>query len=270
MRYLRTAWGFLVRDFLMAVSYRTAFTLDIVWIAVVVPVLFSMANIFAGSSAPALAQYGGNYFPFLLIGVAFQDYVAFSQSNFNHSIREHQLMGTLEIVMLSPTPVPIVLLCSSLWGYLYTSIRFWAYVMIGTLFGLQLENLNLLSLIIITALSVLSFSALGILTASLVILIKRGAESVTQILTVLTVALSGVLYPVSTLPAWLQSIAQVLPFTHALDGMRKALLSGATPADLSTQIATLMLFAVILFPIGLYAFSLAVWRSKITGTLGQY
>lgn len=270
MKLLRTAWGFLVRDFLMAVSYRTAFALDIIWISVVVPVLFLLSNVFSGAAAPTLSQYGGHYFPFLLIGVAFQDYVTFSQTNFNHSIREHQLMGTLEIVMLSPTPVPLVLLCSSLWGFIYTSIRFWIYVLMGVIFGLDIDHLNLLSLVLITGLSVLSFSAVGIFTASLVVLIKRGAEGVTQILTVVTVALSGVLYPVKSLPIWLQKTAQFLPFTHALDGMRKAILTGATLTELAPQLTALTIFAMILFPLGLYSFSLAVERSKVTGTLGQY
>ncbi len=270
MKTLRTAWAFLVRDFLIAISYRTAFVLDVMWIALVVPVLFFLSSVFAGVAPDKLVEYGGNYFAFLLVGIAFQDYNTFSQTNFNHSIREHQLMGTLEIVMLAPTPVPLILLCSSIWGYCYTSLRFCAYLLVGIAFGIDITKTNLLSVALVTVMSVASFSALGILTASLVVLIKRGADSVTQILTVVSVALGGVLYPISVLPPWLQSLAQVLPFTHALEGMRLALLRGATPTELAPQLGVLALFALILFPLGLTAFSLAIWRSKVTGTLGQY
>jgi ABC-2 type transport system permease protein len=270
MKYLRIAWAFLVRDFLLVISYRTAFVLDFAWIALVVPVLSLLGLGAGGAASPSLQAYGGNYFAFLLIGVAFQDYVTFSQTNFNQSVREHQLMGTLEIVMLSPTPVPVVLLASSLWGYIYTTLRFVVYLLIGTLFGLDLSNVNWMSTLLVTALSVTCFSAVGILTASLVVLLQRGAEGVTRILTALSVALSGVLYPVTSLPGWLQGVSSVLPFTHSLEGMRRALLGGASPVELTYSLTTLALFTAALFPVGLWMFSLAVLRSKRTGTLGTY
>lgn len=131
------------------------------------------AEVFVGQAAPALEPYGGKYFPFLLLGIACQDYLTFSQSAFNTSIREHQLMGTLEIIMPSPTPVPLMLLCSSLWGYVFTSVRFVVYL-----------------LMLATGLSIASLSALGILTAGLTLLIKRG-ETVTLLLTGATIVLGG-------------------------------------------------------------------------------
>jgi len=267
---LHTVGAFLRRDFLITTSYRAAFLMDLSWIVLVVPILFLISRMFEGSSAELLRPYDGNYFAFLLIGVAFQDYVTFSQTNFNTAVREHQLMGTLEIVMMSPMPVPVVLLCSSAWGYLYTSVRFIAWVLVGLAFGFSLARANVPAALLVMVLAIASFSALGILTAAVVVLIKRGAESITQIMSAATIALSGVLYPVEMLPAWLARAAELLPFTHALRGLRLAILRGAGVVELRSELLALTLFALVLFPIGLAAFALAVRRSKLTGTLGQY
>jgi hypothetical protein len=52
--------------------------------------------------------------------------------------------------------------------------------------------------------------------------------------------------------------------------MRRALLGGASPVELTYSLTTLALFTAALFPVGLWMFSLAVLRSKRTGTLGTY
>ena len=244
--------------------------MDLSWIVLVVPILYLMSSVFAGASSDLLKPYDGNYFAFLLIGVAFQDYLTFSQSSFNTAVREHQLMGTLEIVMMAPLPVAVVLLCSSAWGYLYTSVRFATWVLVGLAFGFSLARADPWSSLLVMVLAIASFSAMGILTASVVVLIKRGAESITQVMTAATVALSGVLYPVDVLPRWLALAAEFLPFTHALRGLRLALLRGASISELRAELLALAGFAVVLFPVGLASFALAVRRSRRTGTLGQY
>lgn len=266
---VRLAWAFVRRDCLLAVSYQSAFVMQVLWIVLTVPVLFYFSQMLAGTTALSLEPYGGQYFPFLLIGAACQDYLTFSQSTFHTSIREHQLMGTLEIVLLSPTPVPLILVCSSLWGYIFTSIRFALYLLLGLAFGLDLSHANLLSFLLVTSFSVVSLAALGLLTAALTLIIKR-SEAITMLMTAATVALGGVMYPVSVLPLPLQWVAQLLPFTYALSGMRTALLTGAGPEVLLPELSALLVLAALLFPLGLWAFTLALRNTKVTGTLGQY
>jgi ABC-2 type transport system permease protein len=265
----RIAWAFIRRDFLIAISYRSAFLAQLLITIITVPVLFYLSRVFEGLQAPSLVSYGGNYFSFLLLGFAFQDYMTFSQSAFNSSIREHQLMGTLEIIMISPRSLSLILICSSLWGYIFTSLRFGLYVILGVFYGLDLSHSNLGSFSVVILLSIVSFAALGILMASVTLVIKR-SEAMTLLMTAATVGLGGVAYPVQILPLPLQWAARMLPFTHALSGMRKALLQGAGLDRLGLEIGALSGFALVLFPAGLLAFSIAVRRAKVLGTLGQY
>jgi ABC-2 type transport system permease protein len=269
VRLLRLMWSFVRRDAMIAMSYRTAFFMPVVSIFITVPVFHFIASVFAGTDVLALGAYKRNVFAFLLVGIAVQDYVTLSVSTFLSGIREHQLMGTMEIVMLSPTPVPLILLFSSTWGYLFTSLRFVLYIALGRAFGLDVSSANMLSFFLLALTAIISFAAIGILGAAATLIIKQGA-SITGLLTAATLALGGVCYPLSVLPAWLQKVALMLPFTHALLGVRKALLLGATPADLSLELLVLGVFGLILFPTSLWVFQLALRRVKVTGTLGQY
>lgn len=266
---LKLAWSFIRRDFWLAISYRSAFAMQLAGIFFLVPVIYYSSRIVGGSAAPSLGPYGTDYFPFLLLGIAFQDFMTISLSTFNASIRDHQLMGTLEIVMLSPTPVPMVLLYSSLYSYVFTSLRFALYLAVGMAFGLDLIHANVVSFVIVMVLSIASFAPLGILSAALTLTIKRG-ETANMILSGASVVLSGVIYPVGILPVPLQKCAQFLPFTHSLSGIRKAFLMGVGPDQLLPEIGRLALFAIILLPLALLIFQAATRHAKVTGTLGQY
>jgi len=267
---MRLPWAFIKRDALLATSYRTAFVMQLAAIFMVVPLYFFVGKLFgAAAGEGVLAEYGGNYFAFLLIGMAFVDYLAVSLRTFNQSLRDSQLMGTLEIVLLSPTSLTRLLLYSSLWVYMFTTLRFVLYLLGGWAFGLSLENVNLLGGVLTLVLGVLSFAALGIMSASVVMVIKHG-NAMNSFLTFASLFLGGVLYPVSVMPEWLQHVAQLLPITHALHGMRQALLLGASTADLAPTFGILLLFAGVLFPLALLSFYAAVRWTKASGSLAQY
>jgi ABC-2 type transport system permease protein len=265
----RIAWAFLRRDFKIAVSYRAGFAMQIASIFIAVPVFYFMGGLVDGANPKALESYGGSYFGFLIIGVALLDYLAVSLKSFSSSVRESQLTGTLEIVLLSPTPLAAVLLYSSLWFFLFTSIRFVLYLVVGALFNLDLTHANVLGALSILVLSVLSFIPFGIVTAAVVMLIKRG-DAFNTLVSGASMFLGGVLFPLASMPEWMQTLAMLLPFTHALEGMRQAIQAGSGLRDLTDYYLVLGAFVVVLMPLSWSLFAYAVRRTRETGSLGHY
>lgn len=263
------ALAFLRRDFKIATSYRAAFVLQIVSIFVAVPLFYFMGGLVDGGNAEALKRYGGSYFGFLLIGVAMLDYLAVSLQSFGNSLREGQLTGTLEIVLLSKTSLVEVLLYSSLWFFLFTSIRFVLYLVVGAMFGLELGEANFSGALLMLVLAILSFIPFGIFTAAIIMLIKRG-EWVSMLISAASMFFGGVFFPVASMPDWMQLLAQLLPFTHALEGMRQAIQSSVSISALGEYFAILGAFVLILMPLSWLAFALAVRRTRADGTLAQY
>jgi ABC-2 type transport system permease protein len=265
----RIAWAFLRRDFKIASSYRVGFLMQIATIFVAVPLFYFMGGLVDGANLKVLQAYGGSYFGFLLIGVALLDYLAVSLKSFGNSLRESQLTGTLEIVLLSPTSLTEVLLYSSLWFFLFTSVRFVLYLAVGSLFQLELGNANVLGALLILVISILSFIPFGIFTAAVIMLIKRG-DALNGMIAGASMFFGGVLFPVASMPEWMQFLSKLLPFTYALEGMRRAIQGGSGIAELGHYFLVLGAFVVVLMPLSWVVFAYAVRRTRVNGSLGHY
>ena len=122
---------------------------------------------------------------------------------------------------------------------------------------------------VILLLTVVSFSSLGVISASFIMVLKRG-DPVGLIFTSVSGLLGGVYFPVSVLPEWLREFSYLIPVTYALEGMRMALLRGQTIQELMPNIVALSLFCVVMLPLSVMIFRKAVERAKRDGTLTHY
>jgi len=267
---MTVAGAFLRRDLSQALSYRFAFVLQLGSILFSVAIFYFLSRLFGSGVAPQLEAYGGDYFSFVLIGLAFTGFLGLSLSNFADSIREGQVMGTLEIMLLSPTRLSVILFSSSLWAYILTAIRVVVYLLVGVLvFGAGLGQANIPAALLVMILSIASFSGIGILSAAMVLIVKRG-DPVAWLLGGASSLLAGVYYPISVLPAWLEPLSRILPLTYALDAMRLAMLKGYSIYELRFDILVLLGFTVILTPLAFMAFRKALKRAKMEGSLIQF
>jgi len=114
-----------------------------------------------------------------------------------------------------------------------------------------------------------AFSGLGLLAAATTMLVRR-LNPVAVVIGSLSFFVSGVVYPVTVLPSWLQRIGAVLPLTHALAVLRGALLVGAGPGALRGSLLALLIFAGLLAPLGAGMFAFALRRAQMDGSLSHY
>jgi len=264
------AWAFFRRDAIVAYSYRISFIAQLAGNVLVLGLFYFVGRTIGDRPLPALAPYGGNFMAFLLIGIALTDCVGVSLMSFAAQIREAQTTGTLEAIVMSPVRLPVILIYSSLWNYAMCAFRFLLYLIAGSyLYGLDIAHGNFTSALVIFLLTVLCFMGIGILWAGIVMLVKRG-ESLMTLAASLVLLVSGVLYPVALLPLWLRNISSLIPLSYALEGMRMAILKGATLADLSGTVLSLSVFSAVLLILGVGAFDRAVAIAKHTGSLTQY
>ncbi len=267
---MSVAAAFLKRDFSLSISYRLSFLLQMVSILFNVSTFYFLSRLFGNALLPQLDKYGGDYFSFVLIGLAFSGYVGLSLTNYSSSIREGQMMGTLEIMLLSPTRLSTILISSSLYSYLLTTVNVIVYIILGTLiFGFDISHINIISALVVLVLSIVSFSGVGILSAAVVMLVKKG-NPVTWLFGSASSLLAGVFYPISVLPDWLEPVSRFIPLTYALDAMRLAVLKGSSLGELRFSILVLLGFTVVLTPLGFIVFSKALKRAKREGSLAQY
>ena len=267
---LRIALAFLKRDWLIESSYRISFLLQFIGIFFSVTMFYFISILFDKSATAYLTRYNTDYFSFVLIGIAFSSYFGVGLSSFSRSLREAQTTGTLEAILTTSVKTSTLIFSSSLWEYLFTTFKVIIYLLIGVLFlRVRFENANYFSALVILILSIVSFSSLGIIAASFIMVLKRG-DPVTWIVSSISSLLGGVYYPVNVLPGALQWLAKLIPITYTLDAVRLALLQGYSIPMLLSQIIALSIFCVLLIPISILAFRYGLQRAKIEGSLTHY
>jgi ABC-type multidrug transport system permease subunit len=267
---MRTLWVFLKRDAAIEASYQAAFLARfssvLFWV-----VFFAAAGRLLGAAAGDITRrYGGSYTGFVLLGVAFGTYLQSGVTAFPQRLREAQLAGTVEATLMSPVSPVAFVVALGLWDHIVTTIQVAAYLLCGVLFlALDMRGANIPGALAVLALGIVAFDALGIIGAGLVLVTRRGV-TLAPLLAIAAGLLSGVYFPVEVLPPGARALAMLLPSTHALAGLRLALLGGAGWPDLLPSIGALALFDLVFAPGSLLAFHWATRYALRAGTLGQY
>src|SRR5688500_12251497 len=78
---------------------------------------------------------------------------------------------------------------------------------------------------------------------------------------------SGVYYPVSVLPTWMEWLSVISPATYVLDGIRDAILEGQGLETMWDEIWPLLVIGVVAAPVGLAIFRRGEQYAKKHGKL---
>ncbi|GAC1635749.1 MAG: ABC transporter permease [Candidatus Acidiferrum sp.] len=267
--FFRELWLFFRRDLLIARSYRSPFFVEIVQALFGTAMFYYIARFVDSPELRQTLPQSGGYFSFSLVGFVFLDYLNSALDTFDRSLEEARDSGTLEHMLVTQTSLPAILTGSALYPFAATTLRIVVYIAWGALFfGFSLHAANWPAVVLVLLVSLLAFSGLGILSASYLLLFKRGNPAKWAFLGISGIA-GGMLFPVSILPDWLQFFARLNPITYALDAMRAALLGSVPLREILRPLSELLVFAAILLPLGILAFSAALRRTKSTGTLAH-
>ncbi len=260
--------AFLRRDVLTELSYRVNFLLGLAGGLFAILIFFFLSQV-VESAAPGLSHYRGGYFPFVLVGLAVMVFLNEALMGFSRRVRQAQLLGTLEAVLATPISPATAIFCQAVQPLLGSALRAGMYLVFGALiFGADMAGGNLPAAALAILLGVAAFGALGIMSASATMVLKRG-DPVAWAIGGLSVLLGGVYYPVEVLPLELQALAQILPMTHTLRALREALL-GEGGAALLQSLGILAAFAAVLLPLSLAVFGWAVRRARKEGSLTHF
>lgn len=268
MQTLRLFGAFFSRDLYTELSYKLSFVLSFSSVFFTTFSFFFISKIVDPRTA-TVADYGGSYFAFVIIGLALSNFFTLGLNGFSSALRQAQTTGTMEALLMTPVRLSFIVTGSALWSYVFTSFRVLLYLILGIALGLRIEGGNWLAASCIFILTVISSASIGIIAASIIMIVKRG-NPVTALFGSIATLVSGVWYTIDILPPWLQLVARAVPLTYALEGMRGALLQSQPWAQLLPDIIALIGFSVVLFPLSLYTFRRAVLAARRDGSLAHY
>jgi ABC-2 type transport system permease protein len=267
---LRKLLAFIKRDLLVAVSYRFSLVLSLGSAALSILLLYFISKVFSGGVVAYIARYGGDYFPYALIGVAVSNFITVGLDTLADQIRSAQVEGTLEALMSTPTSIYTILIGNSLSTFLAALASAMVLIVGGfALAGLGISFRGAAAALLILVLTLFAFLSLGVLSAGFIMIFKRG-NPISYVFGWSSFFLGGIFFPVEILPPPIRFFSQFLPATHATQALRDLLLTGASLRTVLPLAGNLCIFIVAVAPLGIVFFRFAVRRAKLQGSLIQF
>jgi ABC-2 type transport system permease protein len=202
----------------------------------------------------------------LLVGGVIWAYLGIIFEIVTETVAWERWEGTIEYTFMAPVSRPVHLIGMGLYAVLYGLVRAAAVFLAVVLFiGIHLPNANYAASVALLAIASVSFIGVGMMTAVLPLISPEKGTQLGFVAQGLMLVVSGVYYPVTVLPPWMQWIAKISPATYALRGIRNSILAGAGLAW--ADVWPLIVIGAFSIPIGLLVFRAGERYAKQHGKL---
>lgn len=231
-----------------------------------------MARFLSGAADGAVAQYGGNYLAYVLVGVLLNQVGLAALLAPGRTISDAFWDKRLETYRLAAFGIWANVVGRLAWQVVFSTVLQVAAAALLVAFG----GLHLTGAVdwplaaLVWLLMVMAASGLGLMGASLFFLleVKNGQDPVTWTYQYLVQIVSGLYVPVAVLPGWLRATGQVLPQTYTFAAMRLIVLTGASGAAVEHSVLGLAVAALLAIGCGALMLRWALARSERLGGLG--
>ncbi len=202
----------------------------------------------------------------LLIGAVVWAYLGIIFEFLTETVAWERWEGTIEYTFMAPLSRAMHLGGSGVFAVLYGLVRaILLFLVVAAFFHLDLGGADYLSALVILVLASVSFFGIGMMTAVLPLISPEKGAQLGFVAQGMLLVVSGVYYPVSVLPTWMEWLATISPPTYALRGIRASVLDGAGIAW--ADVWPLLVIGVISIPLGLWVFGRGEIYAKRHGKL---
>jgi len=267
----RASYAFFERNWNLTKRY---WAWELVWL--VYNIVNAMAVTYIGAAASLLPGVKGLKIDtaplilYLLIGTAVWSYLSVTFEGVTDMITIERWEGTIEHTFMAPIS-RFTHLIGSCWyavahGLLFTFIQL---LVVGAFFHLDLSHANYLTATFMLLAGSVSFIGFGIAASVLPLLFTERGSQMSYIVRAVLLLVSGVYYPVTVLPGWMQPLAGISPATYVLEGLRSALLGNQViwSSEIWSYTWPLIITGIVSIPLSIYIFRIAERYAKRTGKL---
>ena len=204
----------------------------------------------------------------LLIGAVVWAYLGVLFEFLMETVAWERWEGTIEYTFMAPLSRAMHLAGQGVFAISYGLLRaVFLFTVCALFFDLSMPDANFLAAFIVLAIASISFIGIGVMTSVLPLISPEKGTQLGFVAQGLLLVVSGVYYPVSVLPGWMQALSKISPATYALEGCRAAILDGADLADLWGDIWPLIVIGIVSVPLGLWTFRTGERYAKKHGKL---
>ena len=254
------------------------------------PLLFAIYSIIKPLAGAAIlvVMYSiitqGNFntpiFPYLYYGNAFYQYVGAIMTGVSWAViddREHY--KTLKYMYIAPINIPAYWLGRGVARFLTGSISVLITIGFGVLFlhvPLVFANVDWPLFIVALLIGISMLAMMGLILASITLLIAHHFFLIGEAVAGALFLLSGAIFPLDVLPAWIRPVGFVVPITYWLELMRRSLIGNVAQAfPTLSHFSNLQLLGilfgltVILAIASIFVFRFCDYRARESGLIDR-
>jgi ABC-2 type transport system permease protein len=206
---------------------------------IVLPLIGVCAYVFIYRANNAPADLIG----FVIIGGAMSAYWMNVLWSMGNQLFWEKETGNLALYIMAPNSMMAILLGMALGGIFTTTIRAGSILLIGSLlFDVQFDVQRIPLLVTVFLLSLVALYGMGMMFASLFLLLGREGWHLVNLAQEPVFLLSGTYFPIRSFNFWVAAGASIIPLTLALDAIRQLSFSSGTEMgflDVRTEVAVL-------------------------------
>lgn len=169
-------------------------------------------------------------------------------------VREKE-MGTMEILLASPIR-PIYIILAKMIPYFALSIVNLVTILLLSVYVLGVPVGNLFWLVFISLLFILVALSLGLLISTLVTTQAAAMLGSVMGLMVPTLLLSGMMFPIESMPPVLQGISSIIPASWYISAVRKLMIQGVEVQYVWKEFIVISCMALVLITVSLKKFKI--------------
>jgi ABC-2 type transport system permease protein len=262
--HLAAGWAIFRRDLQIFLSYPSLAFSQAISVIVSVALFYYVSKLIR---VPAF-ESPDSYFAFVIVGLVIVSVIQ-STLTLPAGLRSELVAGTFERILLSPFgPVRGVLSMMIFPVVLALVMSVWTIGVAAALFGLELDWSTAPLTLPVGLLAAMSFSAIALLVAAVVVVFKQ-APGIGMVIAGVGL-ISGVYFPTDLLPSWIEWMSKVQPFTPSVDLMRHFLVGLPMSGSISVAVLKLIGFAVVLLPLAAWLLGRGVLAAQRRGTIIEY
>ena len=204
----------------------------------------------------------------LLIGAVVWAYLGIIFEFMTETVAWERWEGTIEYTFMAPLSRVMHLGGMGLFAILYGLVRaILLFAVVAVFFDLAMPQASFVAAFLVLVVASVSFIGIGMMTAVMPLISPEKGTQLGFVAQGMLLVVSGVYYPISVLPEWMQWLATVSPATYALDGIRDAILDGAGIGSMWDEIWPLLVIGLVSIPLGLLVFRVGERYAKRHGKL---
>jgi ABC-2 type transport system permease protein len=212
--------------------------------------LFLLGNGLRGSFANLPGKF--NYIQYIFPGMLAMN-VLFASIMTGTSIIWDREFGFLKEIMVAPVSRISIALGKTLGGSVFAVIQGLIVLVLFPLLKLRLSPHQIILTVLVMFLMALAICSLGVLIASRMTSFE-GFGTINNFLVMPLFFLSGAMYPITRIPAWLKVLVSVNPVTYSVNLLRGVILK--LPANYFLCVGVIVLFMIVILSLAVYMFSI--------------